>query len=205
MAALAAAQAAGAAAGWGCSMGAAGLKPAPQLSSGTAAAAHRRAASTPLPFCHPAAPPPPHLPPDRPRRPAPCPAPCPAAASREQMAYNIDCTKASIPEALEVLADAVLNPKFQSWEVAEQVRGRGWAGLATGLGWHRVHGWWRAVGETFKLQAPPQAAAQDGGRPEDPERRQPCTSRFLPSKCSHFQPAPVPLCSCARWRATWAT
>lgn len=40
------------------------------------------------------------------------------------MAYNIDCTKATIPEALEVLADAVLNPKFQSWEVAEQVRGR---------------------------------------------------------------------------------
>lgn len=39
------------------------------------------------------------------------------------MAYNIDCTKATIPEALEVLADAVLNPKFQSWEVAEQVGG----------------------------------------------------------------------------------
>lgn len=37
------------------------------------------------------------------------------------MAYNIDCTKASVPEALELLADAVLNPKFQSWEVAEQV------------------------------------------------------------------------------------
>lgn len=47
------------------------------------------------------------------------------AASREQMAYNIDCTKATIPEALEVLADAVLNPKFQSWEVAEQVRADG--------------------------------------------------------------------------------
>lgn len=27
-----------------------------------------------------------------------------------------------VPEALEILADAVLNPKFQSWEVAEQVR-----------------------------------------------------------------------------------
>lgn len=37
------------------------------------------------------------------------------------MAYNIDCTKASVPEALELLADAVLNPKFQAWEVAEQV------------------------------------------------------------------------------------
>lgn len=37
------------------------------------------------------------------------------------MAYNIDTSKATVPEALEVLADAVLNPKFQSWEVAEQV------------------------------------------------------------------------------------
>ena len=40
------------------------------------------------------------------------------------MAYNIDTSKATVPEALEVLADAVLNPKFQSWEVAEQVGGR---------------------------------------------------------------------------------
>lgn len=45
-----------------------------------------------------------------------------ASASREQMAYNIDTSKATVPEALEVLADAVLNPKFQAWEVAEQVR-----------------------------------------------------------------------------------
>lgn len=45
-----------------------------------------------------------------------------ASASREQMAYNIDTSKVTVPEALEVLADAVLNPKFQSWEVAEQVR-----------------------------------------------------------------------------------
>jgi hypothetical protein len=37
------------------------------------------------------------------------------------MAYNIDTSKATVPEALEVLADAVLNPKFQSWEVTEQV------------------------------------------------------------------------------------
>lgn len=55
------------------------------------------------------------------------------------MAYNIDTSKATVPEALEVLADAVLNPKFQSWEVAEQVGGsclkRG--GLAEG---------WRAAG-----------------------------------------------------------
>jgi processing peptidase subunit alpha len=45
-----------------------------------------------------------------------------ASASREQMAYNIDTSKATVPEALEILTDAVLNPKFQSWEVAEQVR-----------------------------------------------------------------------------------
>jgi processing peptidase subunit alpha len=44
-----------------------------------------------------------------------------ASASREQMVYNIDTSKATVPEALELLADAVLNPKFQSWEVAEQV------------------------------------------------------------------------------------
>ncbi len=56
-----------------------------------------------------------------PSHPAP-PLPAPCAASREQMAYNIDTSKATVPEALEVLADAVLNPKFQSWEVAEQVR-----------------------------------------------------------------------------------
>lgn len=45
-----------------------------------------------------------------------------ASASREQMAYNIDTSKATVAEALELLSDAVLNPKFQSWEVAEQIR-----------------------------------------------------------------------------------
>ncbi|KAK9811331.1 hypothetical protein WJX72_002016 [[Myrmecia] bisecta] len=45
-----------------------------------------------------------------------------ASASREQMAYNIDCVKTNVPEALEVLADAVLNPKFDSWVVAEQLK-----------------------------------------------------------------------------------
>jgi processing peptidase subunit alpha len=45
-----------------------------------------------------------------------------ASASREQMAYTIDTSKVTVPEALEVLADAVLNPKFQSWDVAEQLR-----------------------------------------------------------------------------------
>ena len=38
------------------------------------------------------------------------------------MAYNIDTSKATLPEALELLADAVLNPKLHAWEVAEQVR-----------------------------------------------------------------------------------
>lgn len=38
------------------------------------------------------------------------------------MAYNIDTSKVTVPEALEILADAVLNPKFQSWEVADQVQ-----------------------------------------------------------------------------------
>jgi processing peptidase subunit alpha len=45
-----------------------------------------------------------------------------ASASREQMCYNIDVSKVAVPEALELLADAVLNPRFQSWEVAEQVK-----------------------------------------------------------------------------------
>lgn len=41
-----------------------------------------------------------------------------ASASREQMVYAIDTSKASIPEALEILGDAVLNPKFLAWEVS---------------------------------------------------------------------------------------
>lgn len=45
-----------------------------------------------------------------------------ASASREQMAYSVDTSKVTVPEALEVLTDAVLNPKFQSWEVAEQIK-----------------------------------------------------------------------------------
>lgn len=55
------------------------------------------------------------------------------AASREQMAYNIDTSKATVPEALEILTDAVLNPKFQSWEVAEQVGVGVGVGVAVGL------------------------------------------------------------------------
>lgn len=45
-----------------------------------------------------------------------------ASASREQMAYTVDTTKATVPEALEILCDAVLNPKFEPWEVQEQVK-----------------------------------------------------------------------------------
>lgn len=33
------------------------------------------------------------------------------------MAYAVDVAKPLVPEALEVLADAVLNPKFEAWEV----------------------------------------------------------------------------------------
>lgn len=39
-----------------------------------------------------------------------------------QIAYNIDVVKSNIPEALEVLSDAVLNPRFTTWEVAEAVQ-----------------------------------------------------------------------------------
>lgn len=38
-----------------------------------------------------------------------------------QIAYNIDIVKSNVPEALEILADAVLNPRFTTWEVAEQI------------------------------------------------------------------------------------
>ena len=39
-----------------------------------------------------------------------------------QIAYNIDVVKSNVPEALEVLADAVLNPRFTTWEVAESIK-----------------------------------------------------------------------------------
>jgi processing peptidase subunit alpha len=40
-----------------------------------------------------------------------------ANASREQMSYNIDCLRVSLPQALEVLADAVTQPAFLEQEV----------------------------------------------------------------------------------------
>ena len=38
-----------------------------------------------------------------------------------QMVYTVDCVKTNTAEALEILADAVLNPRFQPWDVADQV------------------------------------------------------------------------------------
>ena len=38
-----------------------------------------------------------------------------------QMAYNVDVVKTAVPEALEVLVDSVVNPKFLVWEVADAV------------------------------------------------------------------------------------
>lgn len=37
-----------------------------------------------------------------------------------QMAYTIDCLKTSMPAALELLCDSVLNPAFHEAEVEEQ-------------------------------------------------------------------------------------
>ena len=41
-----------------------------------------------------------------------------ASASREQMAYTVDCLKTNLPEAVELLADCVMNPKLADHEVA---------------------------------------------------------------------------------------
>ena len=38
-----------------------------------------------------------------------------------QMVYTVDAVKTNVAEALEVLADAVLNPKFNPWEVKEMI------------------------------------------------------------------------------------
>lgn len=38
------------------------------------------------------------------------------------MSYVIDAVGVNTPEALELLADAVLNPAFNSWEVATAVK-----------------------------------------------------------------------------------
>ena len=41
------------------------------------------------------------------------------SASREQMYYSIECLKSDTAAAVEVLCDAVMNPRFNSWEVEE--------------------------------------------------------------------------------------
>lgn len=38
-----------------------------------------------------------------------------------QMAYTMDVVRNFVPEAMEVLADSVLNPRFFPWEVAQAV------------------------------------------------------------------------------------
>jgi len=43
-----------------------------------------------------------------------------ANASREQMTYTIDCLKTFTPQALEILCDSVLNPKFVPEEIEDQ-------------------------------------------------------------------------------------
>ena len=41
-----------------------------------------------------------------------------ASASREQMAYTVDCLRTNLPEAVELLTDAVMNQKLTDHEVA---------------------------------------------------------------------------------------
>lgn len=38
-----------------------------------------------------------------------------------QMVYTVDVVRTNVAEALEILADSVLNPRFAPWEVSEQV------------------------------------------------------------------------------------
>lgn len=44
-----------------------------------------------------------------------------ASASREQMSYTADCLKTHLPEVVELLADTVINPKFQPHEVTAEL------------------------------------------------------------------------------------
>eukprot|EP00191_Tetraselmis_sp_GSL018_P009543 CAMPEP_0177603776 /NCGR_PEP_ID=MMETSP0419_2-20121207/15720_1 /TAXON_ID=582737 /ORGANISM="Tetraselmis sp., Strain GSL018" /LENGTH=483 /DNA_ID=CAMNT_0019097625 /DNA_START=116 /DNA_END=1567 /DNA_ORIENTATION=+ len=43
-----------------------------------------------------------------------------ASSSREQMGYNVDCVRTNTAEAVELLLDAVLKPKFQPWDLKAQ-------------------------------------------------------------------------------------
>lgn len=42
-----------------------------------------------------------------------------ATATREQMSYSVDCLKVHAAEAVELLSDAVLNPRLEDYEVEE--------------------------------------------------------------------------------------
>ena len=44
-----------------------------------------------------------------------------AAASREQLAVSLDVPASNVAEAVEILADCVVNPRFQQWMVDEEV------------------------------------------------------------------------------------
>jgi len=45
-----------------------------------------------------------------------------ATASRENIVYQVDTLKESVPAALEMLAETALSPKFLPWEVTEQAQ-----------------------------------------------------------------------------------
>ena len=42
-----------------------------------------------------------------------------ATAARENMVYQVDTLKESVPAAMELLADTILEPKMLSWEVED--------------------------------------------------------------------------------------
>eukprot|EP01023_Acetabularia_acetabulum_P025352 TRINITY_DN2427_c0_g2_i3.p1 TRINITY_DN2427_c0_g2~~TRINITY_DN2427_c0_g2_i3.p1 ORF type:complete len:517 (+),score=86.06 TRINITY_DN2427_c0_g2_i3:233-1783(+) len=44
-----------------------------------------------------------------------------AAASRDQIAYNIECVKVHIPHALEILCDTVFQPELNKWETEDSL------------------------------------------------------------------------------------
>jgi hypothetical protein len=117
------------------------------------------------------------------------------------MAYNIDTSKATVPEALEILTDAVLNPKFQSWEVAEQVGvgggGGGWQPQAPAAAARQARG--RRCGG-----CPLRGAGQTAMRA--PETSAPGSFAALPLSAALLKPCvrlsapPRRPGRCARWR-----
>lgn len=100
-----------------------------------------------------------------------------------------------MPEALELLADSVLNPKFQSWEVAEQVGGH-WQGGAGVLGSSGAGGsggrrssrrWRRRPRNRLALPVPAPACVLDG---EGPARTCICAALKLWAQIVHAPPRP---------------